>query len=116
MKINFDYDSENDILYFYSGERKVDFSIDYDDTILDISCDKISGVEIMDASEKFAEGEDNVKRIKESLNSIEEAYMGVKYGINSVIVKIGFLSSVPENTREGLLIQVPIKKEMMVEV
>ena len=115
MKINFDYDSENDILYFYSGEGKVDFSIDYDDTILDISGNKISGVEIMDASEKFAENEKDVKRIKEALNSMEEAYMKVKYGMSSVIVKIGFASSMPENTREGLLIQVPIKREMMVE-
>ena len=116
MKVKFDYDDENDILYFFSGENKVDFSVDYDDTILDISGNKISGVEIMDASEKFAESKDNIKRIKEALNSMKEAYMGVKYGINSVMVKIGFLSSVPENTREGLLIQVPMKKEMMISV
>lgn len=116
MKIKFDYDDENDILYFFSGENKVDFSVDYDDTILDISGNKISGVEIMDASEKFAGNEADMKRIKEALISIQEAYMAVKYGINSVRVKIGFVSSVPENAREGLLIQVPIKREMMVEV
>lgn len=113
MKVNFDYDSGNDILYIYSGERKVDFSVDYDDTILDISGNKISGVEIMDASEKFAGDKEDLIRIKEALNSIKEVYMAVKYGINSVIVKIGFVSSVPENAREGMLIQVPIKKEMM---
>jgi len=116
MKVNFDYDSENDILYFYSGNRKVDFSVDYDDTILDISGNKISGIEIMDASGKFAESEDDLKRVREALNSIKDVYMGVKYGINSVIVKVGFVSSMPENTREGMLIQVPIKKEMMIEV
>ena len=95
MKIKFDYDSENDILYFYSEEKKVDFSVDYDDTILDISGNKITGVEIMDASEKFAKDEGDIKRIKEVLKSIKEVYMGVKY---------------------GMLIQVPIKKEMIIGV
>lgn len=114
MKVKFDYDGENDILYFFSGENKVDFSIDYDDTILDISGNKISGVEIMNASEKFAGSKDDIKRIREALSSIGEANMDVKYGVNSVMVKIGFVSSVPENAREGLLIQVPIKREMMI--
>ena len=115
MKINFGYDSENDILYFYSDEKKVDFSIDYDDTILDISGNKITGVEIMDASGKFAGNEEDTKRIKEALSSIKNVHMDVKYGISSIFVKVGFVSSVPENTREGLLIQVPIRREMMIE-
>ena len=50
------------------------------------------------------------------MNSIKEAYMDVKYGVNSLLVKIGFSSMMPENTREGMLIQVPIKKEMMLAV
>ena len=116
MKINFDYDPENDILYFYSGERTVDFSIDYDDTILDISGNKITGVEIMNASEKFAGNYEEIERVKKALKSIKSVHMDVKYGANSIFVKIGFASSVPENTREGLLIQVPIKRDMMVKV
>jgi len=115
MKVNIDYDKENDILYFYPNEKNVDFSIDYDDIILDVSGNKIVGVEIIDASEKFGVGEE-IERIKQAINSIKEAYMNVKYGMNSIFVKIGFSSMMPENTREGMLIQVPIKKEMMLTV
>jgi len=116
MKVNIDYDDENDILYFYPDEKEVDFSIDYDDIILDVSGNKIVGVEIMDASEKFANVEEEIERLKQAIKSIKEAYMKVTYGINSIMVKIGFVSSMPENTREGMLIQVPIKREMIVEV
>lgn len=42
--------------------------------------------------------------------------MDVKYGINSIFIKLGFMSSMSENTREGMLIQVPIKREMMIEI
>jgi len=116
MKVNIDYDKEEDIVYFYPSEKKIDFSIDYDDIILDVSGNKIVGIEIMNASEKFVESEEDIGRIKQSLTSIKEAHMKVKYGINSIFIKVGFVSSVPENTREGMLIQVPIKKEMMIEV
>jgi len=107
-----DYDKENDILYFYPNEKSVDYSIDYDDIILDVSGNKIVGGENMDASDKFGVGED-IERIKQAINFIKEAYMGVKYGVNSIFVKIGFSSMVPENIREGMLIQVLIKKELI---
>lgn len=116
MNIQINYDAEEDILYFYSGERIVDYSIDYDDIVLDVSGNKITGIEIMNASEKFANVDEEIEKLKQALNSIKEGYMKVNYGINSVSIKIGFVSSVPENVREGLLIQVPIKKEMMLEV
>jgi len=57
MKVNVDYDDENDILYFYPNEKGVDFSVDYDDVVLDVSGNRIVGVEIMDASDKFGLGE-----------------------------------------------------------
>lgn len=114
MKINIDYDLENDILYFYPSDSKVDFSIDYDDIILDVSGNKIIGVEILDASEKFAKNENELKVLKQAMNAIKEAYLKVDYGINSIRVKIGFVSSVPE-TEQNLLIQVPIKRELMLE-
>ena len=116
MKVNIDYDNEGDILYFYPDEKNVDYSIDYDDTILDVSGNKIVGIEIMNASEKFGVDEKEIEKIKQALNSINEAYMKVKYGLNSIFVKIGFTSLTPEKTKEGMLIQVPIKKEMMIEV
>ncbi len=114
MKTNIDYDLENDILYFYLGESKADFSIDYDDIILDVSGNKIIGVEILDASEKFAKDEKELEILKNAMDSIKEAYLKVDYGINSIRVKIGFVSSVPE-TEQNLLIQVPIKRELMLE-
>jgi len=98
MEIKFDYDSKNDILYFYNNGDNVDFSIDYDDIILDVSKNKIVGIEIMDASEKFAKDEQEIERIKQTLNSINNVYMKVDYDANSIKVKIGFSSSVPENT------------------
>ena len=87
MKVNIDYDKEEDIVYFYPSDKKVDFSIDYDDIILDVSGDKIVGIEIMNASEKFVESEENTERIKQSLTSIKEAHMNVKYGVNSIFIK-----------------------------
>lgn len=116
MKVNFDYDDEEDILYLYPNEKKVDFSIDYDDILLDVSGNKIVGIEIINASEKFLQDETEIERIKQALSSISQAYMNVKYGVSSVFVKIGFISAIPENAREGMLIQVPIKRDMMIEV
>ncbi len=114
MKTNIDYDFENDILYIYSGDSHADFSIDYDDIILDVSGNKIIGVEILDASEKFAKDEKELEILKKAMDSIKEAYLKVDYKINSIRVRIGFVSSVSE-AEQNLLIQVPIKRELMLE-
>lgn len=115
MKVNVDYDKDNDILYFYPNEKSVDFSVDYDDIILDVSGNSIVGMEIMNASEKFGFDDNNLENVKHVLNSIRDAYMKIKYGKSSIFVRVGFTSS-DYNTKEGMLIQVPIKREMMVEV
>lgn len=116
MKVNFDYDEGEDILYFYPDEKSVDFSIDYDDIILDVSGNKIIGIEIMNASERFAKAENEIEKTKKALSIIKEAVMKVDYGLNSIFVKIGFVSAMPEETvKEGMLIQVPIKRELMLE-
>jgi uncharacterized protein YuzE len=114
MQVKIDYDAENDILYFYPNEKKVDYSIDYDDVILDVSGNKIVGVEIMDASEKFANEEKEIEKIRKALQVIKEAYFDVRYSPISIRVKIGFTSSVPSYEREGMLIQVPIERKMIV--
>lgn len=116
METKIDYDSENDIVYFYPSEGKVDYSIDYDDVIIDISGNKIVGIEVMDASERFAGMAEEIERLKKALKSIEKAYMKIDYRQNSISIKVGFVSNLPEKTREGFLIQVPIKKEMIVNV
>lgn len=116
METKIDYDSENDIIYFYPNEKTVDYSVDYDDIIVDISGNKVVGVEIMDASEKFAEVKEEIERMKKVFNSIESAYMKVIYSSNSISIKLGFVSNLPEKTREGILIQIPIQKEMILNV
>ena len=116
METKIDYDSENDIIYFYSDEKNVDYSVDYDDIIVDISGNKIVGVEIMSASEKFAGVEEELVKIKKILESVKNSYMKVTYNQNSISIKLGFVSNLPEKTREGILIQIPIKKEMIVSV
>ena len=116
METKIDYDSENDIIYFYPDEKNVDYSVDYDDVIIDISGNKIVGVEIMNASEKFAGVEEEVTKIKKILESVKTSYMNVTYSQNSISIKLGFISNLPERTREGILIQIPIKKEMILNV
>lgn len=116
METKIDYDSENDIVYFYPDEREVDYSVDYDDVIIDIAGNKIVGIEIMNASEKFAGVKEEIAKFKKVLESIEQAYMKVDYEQNSIRIKIGFVSSLPEKTREGILIQIPLKKEMILKV
>ena len=108
MQTKIDYDSENDILYFYPNEKSVDYSIDYDDIILDVSGNKIVGVEIIDASEKFANKNEEIANIRKAMASIKEAYMNIKYSPVSIKVKIGFTSPVRNYEREGMLIQIPM--------
>ncbi len=116
MKTNFSYDAEADILYFTISEKNVDFSIDYDDTIIDVSGNKVVGVEIMNATEKFAKSDNELDSTRKMLNSIKEARMKVDYKLDSFIIKIGFTSQIPEQVSEGMIIQVPIRKELMVEI
>jgi len=53
-KGNWDYDPENDSVFFYLADAKYDFSIDLGDIILDIGNDNsIAGIEILDASALF---------------------------------------------------------------
>ena len=74
-----DYDSENDI-FFISDGSKVRSSLDIGDFILDVNGDNlITGMEIMDASEKL--GID--KNILENIKSIK---MSVTYKTNNVYV------------------------------
>jgi|TARA_B100002003_G_C13628335_1_gene321644 uncharacterized protein YuzE len=115
MKVSVDYDRDNDILYFYPDERSVDFSVDYDGIILDISGNNVVGIEIMDASEKFGLDDDNLESVRLILDSIKDAHMKVKYDHSSILVKLGFVSF-DSNTKENMLVQVPIKREMMVGV
>jgi uncharacterized protein YuzE len=51
----FDYDFENDTIFFYGTDKKYKTSIDIDDIILDVSEDNSAiAIEILDASKKFS--------------------------------------------------------------
>jgi len=55
--------------------------------------------------------------MKKVLKSIKKAFLKVSYGVNSFTVQIAFLSKVATETiNEGLTVQAPIKKEMMITV
>lgn len=50
----YDYDFENDSLFFYGTNKKYKYSIDLDGIILDISEDNfVMAIEILDISKKF---------------------------------------------------------------
>jgi len=50
----YDYDFENDSLFFYGTDKKYKYSIDLDGVILDISEDDFGmAIEILDVSKKF---------------------------------------------------------------
>ncbi len=51
----FDYDFENDTIFFYGTDKKYKTSIDIDDIILDVGEDNSAiAIEILDASKKFS--------------------------------------------------------------
>jgi uncharacterized protein YuzE len=51
----FDYDFENDTIFFYGTDKKYKTSIDIDDIILDVGEDNsVIAIEILDASKKFS--------------------------------------------------------------
>ena len=55
--------------------------------------------------------------MKKVLKAIKKAFLKVTYGSNSFMVHIGFVSQVAAKTiDEGLTIQAPIKKELLVTV
>jgi len=109
MAIKSDYDIKNDILYFYVNENNVDYSIDYDDVILDVSGKRITGIEIMDAS-KFLSIKKSVD-INKFFSSLKNIKMDVEYKDNSISVSINLESN---KSNENIYIKVPIKKELIV--
>lgn len=109
MGIKIDYDSKNDIAYFYANENPIDYSIDYDDIVLDVSGKRITGIEIMDVS-KFL-NIDKTEKIKKFFSSVKKIVMNVEYKQNSISVSINLENG---KSRENIHIKVPIRKELVV--
>lgn len=71
----YDYDFENDSIFFYGSNKKYRSSIDLDGIILDISEEnQIMAIEILDASEKFNLAKEDLLNIKyfEALIEVSE--------------------------------------------
>jgi uncharacterized protein YuzE len=76
----YDYDLENDTIFFYGTNKKYKTSVDIDDVIVDISEDGfMMAIEILDASRKF-----NVQ--KSDLSNVQ--YFNAEIRINEETIKI----------------------------
>ena len=72
-KVNkYDYDFENDSLFFYGSDKKYSYSIDLNGVILDISEDNfVIAIEILDVSEKFRVSKEELLNINKFSADIE---------------------------------------------
>jgi len=71
----YDYDFENDSIFFYGSNKKYMSSIDLDWIILDISEDnQIMAIEILDASKRFNLAKEDLRNIRyfEALIEVSE--------------------------------------------
>lgn len=66
IKVEFDYDSNEDILYIYNKNEKSSYSVELSDEIIaDIDAKgKISGLEVLRASREFDVSKNSLKEIK----------------------------------------------------
>ena len=71
----YDYDLENDSIFFYGSNKKYMSSIDLDGIILDISEDnQVMAIEILDASKRFNLAKEDLRNIRyfEALIEVSE--------------------------------------------
>jgi uncharacterized protein YuzE len=71
----YDYDLENDSIFFYGSRKKYMSSIDLDGIILDISEDnQVMAIEILDASKRFDLAKEDLRNIRyfEALIEVSE--------------------------------------------
>ncbi len=75
----YDYDFENDSIFFYGGNKKYRSSVDLDGIILDISEDSdIMAIEILDASKRFNLAKEDLRNIKYFEANIEISEENIK--------------------------------------
>lgn len=85
---NYDYDLQNDSIFFYSDGHKYKESIDADGIILDFSeDDNIMGIEILGASERFNVSKSDLLSIKDFNAKIEISKENIEVTINMAIYK-----------------------------
>jgi uncharacterized protein YuzE len=85
---NYDYDLQNNSIFFYNDGHKYKESIDADGIILDFSeDDKIMGIEILGASEKFNVSKSDLLNIKDFNAKIEISKENIEVAIKMKIIK-----------------------------
>lgn len=84
----YDYDFENDSIFFYGGNKKYRSSIDLDGIILDISEDSdIMAIEILDASKRFNLAREDLRNIKSFEANIEISEENIKITMKMSVSK-----------------------------
>ena len=75
----YDYDVQNDSIFFYGSDKKYKSSIDLDGIILDVSEDNyIMGLEVLDVSKKFNVSKMDLNNIRHFEASIEISKENIK--------------------------------------
>ena len=75
----YDYDFENDSIFFYGGNKQYRSSVDLDGIILDISDgNNIMAIEILDASKRFNLAREDLRNIKYFEANIEISEENIK--------------------------------------
>ncbi len=84
----YDYDFENDSIFFYGGNKQYRSSIDLDGIILDISDDNnIMAIEILDASKRFNLAREDLRNIKYFEANIEISEENIKITMKMSVSK-----------------------------
>jgi len=84
----YDYDFENDSIFFYGGNKQYRSSVDLDGIILDISEDiDIMAIEILDASKRFNLAKEDLRSIKYFEASIEISEENIKITMKMSVSK-----------------------------
>jgi len=84
----YDYDFENDSIFFYGGNKQYRSSVDLDGIILDISDDNnIMAIEILDASKRFNLAKEDLRNIKYFEANIEISEENIKITMKMSVSK-----------------------------
>jgi len=84
----YDYDFQNDTIFFYGENDKYKFSVDLDGIILDVNEDNyIMGIEILDASKKFNFSKSDLRAISEFSATIKTNEKNIEINMKLEIIK-----------------------------
>ena len=108
----YDYDLENDSIFFYGGDKKYRSSVDLDGIILDISEDSdIMAIEILDASKRFNLAKEDLRNIKYFEANIEISEENIKITMKMSVSKRNKLVDKDLNALGLNSMNLPISKQ-----